>query len=471
MVALRLPLAAALLALAAFLPLLGIPAPPVPDTPPLLPWTSRPGAAAWLWLLQETDPPPWLPVAAAMGLHAASSALLATLLPRLFPFRASVLAAFIYAAHPLHADTLALEPLAATLPAITLALAAALAFLHNQLRAGWLFSIAALLFEPAIAVVPIIVLLLAGRQAGGKRLLWLAAAGALAWLAAFRLSWPQLASEWPWFGIFALRAIFLSLFPLALTPTPDVRTEPWQAALAAAAVGVIAWMAWTAGRRHALGAWFLAGLGLLASVYCLPNPGGERSLAMPLVALAAFAALILEQADWRLSAIYVAVLTLLSFSYARLWRDPVAIGMEAVRLAPGLATPALQLAPHLPPPQGLELLAETRRHSDSHPELAAAYGTALLRAQRPHEALAEFDGALELDPRFYRALAGRAAAWLALQQPDAARADLFRALDLQPCSLEARLALARLGETLPSDQRCAWTRAQRRELAAATLRP
>lgn len=471
MVALRLPLAAALLALAAFLPLLGIPAPPVPDTPPLLPWTSRPGAAAWLWLLQETDPPPWLPMAAAMGLHAASSALLATLLPRLFPFRASLLAAFVYAAHPLHADTLAIGPLAATLPAITLALAAALAFLRNDARTGWLCSAAALLFDPAVAAVPAVVLLLGGRQAGGRSLLWLTAAGALAWLAAFRFSWPQLAAEWPWFGIFALRAIFQALFPLALTPAPDLRAEPWQAAFAAAAVGIIAWMAWTAGRRHALGAWFLAGIGLLASVYCLPAGSGERGLAMPLVALAAFAALLLEQADWRLSAIYVAVLALLSLSYARLWRDPVAIGMEAVRLAPGLAAPALKLAPHLPPPQALELLAEARRNGDRRAELAAAYGIALLRAGRPHEALAEFDRALELDPRHHRALAGRAAAWLALQQTEAARADLARALALQPCSLEARLALARLGETLPSDQRCAWTRAQRRLLAAATSRP
>ncbi len=470
MVALRLQIAAALLAIAVFLPLLGIPASPLPDTPPHLPWSSRPGAAALLWLVYMTDLPSWASAAAALMLHALNSALLAALLPVLFTVRAAVLAALMYAAHPLLADTLALPSLAATLPAMALALAAALAFLRHRPWAGAALAILSLPFEPAAAAIPPVLLLLAGRSASGRALYWLMAAGAAAWLAAFRSSWPQLAGEWPWFGIFALRAVFLALFPLALTPAPDLRVAPEQAALAAAAVAAVGWIAWTAGRRHALGAWFLAAIGLLASVYCLPEGGGARSLALPLAALAAFVALMLEHADWRLSAIYISVLALLSFSYARLWRDPVAIGMEAVRLAPRLPAPALALAPRLPPVQALELLAEARRHAPPGPELAAAYGRALLRAQRPNEALAEFDSALESNPRYYAALSGRAAAWLALGQPEAARADLARSLAIEPCSVEARAALLRLGGPLPSDSHCAWTRAQRRALAGATSR-
>ncbi len=468
MVALRLQTAAALLALAAFLPLLGIPAPPLPDTPPVLPWTSRPGAAGLLWLAHTAEIPPWVSAASAMALHAANSALLAALLPALFTPRAAALAALIYAAHPLQADTLALPFLAATLPASTLALSAALAFLRHHRLAGAGLALAALSFEPAAAAMAPVLLLLAGKDAGGKTLSWLTAAGGAAWLAALRASWPHLTGEWPWFGVFALRAVFLALFPLALTPAPDLRVEPAQALLAVAAVAIVGWMAWTAGRRHALGAWFLAGIGLLASVYCLPADGGARSLALPLAALAAFAALILEQADWRLSAIYIAALVLLSFSYARLWRDPVAIGMEAVRLAPRLAAPALALAPRLPPAQALELILEARRHAPPQPELATAYGRALLRAQRPNEALAEFDTALEMNPRDSAALAGRAAAWLALNQPEAARADLVRALAIEPCSVRARATLAQLGGPLPPDSRCAWTSAQRRALAAIT---
>lgn len=468
MVALRLQIAAALLAIAVFLPLLGIPAPPLPDTPPVLPWTSRPGAATLLWLVHSADLPPWASAAAALMLHAVNTALLAALLPALFTARAAALAALMYAAHPLQVDTLALPSLAATLPAITLALAAALAFLRHRLLAGAMLAVLSLAFEPAAAAIPPVLLLLAGRSAGGRMLYWLTAVGAAAWLAALRSSWPQLAGEWPWFGVFALRAVFLALFPLALTPVPDLRVEPYQAVLSAAAVAAVGWIAWTAGRRHALGAWFLAAVGLLAAVYCLPEGGGARSLALPLAALAAFVALMLEQADWRLSAIYIAALALLSFAYARLWRDPVAIGMETVRLAPRLSAPALALAPRLPPVQALELLAEARRQAPAGPEMATAYGRALLRAGRPHEALGEFDNALDSCPQSHAALTGRAAAWLALHEPEAARADLLRALAIEPCSVEARLALMRLGGPLPPDSRCAWTRAQRRALAAST---
>jgi tetratricopeptide (TPR) repeat protein len=471
MVTLRLQFAAALLAVAAFLPLLGLPAPPLADTPPALPWMSRPGAAALLWCADAAGASAAAQAAAAILLHAVNSALLAALLPALFTSRAAALAALIYAVHPLQADTLAMPSLAALLPAITLALCAALAFLNNHARAGMALSILALLFEPAAGAIPPLLLLLAGRNAGGRALYWLTAAGAAAWLAALRTSWPQLAAEWPWFGVFALRAVFLTLFPLALTPAPDLRAAPHQAAAAVAAVVIVAWMAWTAGKRHALGAWFLAGIVLLASVYCLPAGAGGRSLALPLTALAAFTALLLEQADWRLSAVYIAALVLLSFSYARLWRDPAAIGMEAVRLAPRLAAPALALAPHLPPAQALELLAETRRQAQPSADLTVAYGRALVRAQRPHEALAEFDQALDLAPRSYAALAGRASAWLALGQPEAARADLLRALAIEPCSLEVRLALTRLGAAPTAEEpRCAWNRAQRRALAAISNR-
>ena len=470
MVALRLCIAAAAVAFLAFLPLLGLPAPPLPDTPPHLPWLSRPGAAVLLWFFHFTAPPLWIAPALALALHAAAGVLLATLLPQLFTRRATVLAVLIYAAHPLHTDSLALPPPAAALPGVVLALSAALAFLHARPRTGTALALSALLFEPAAAAIPPVLFLLAGRTAGSRRLIWLGAAGAAAWLAALRPVWPQLATEWSSFGIYALRSVFLALFPLVLTPSPDLHGSPLESALAAFAVAAASWAAWTAGRRHALGAWLLSAVGLLAAVFFTPAADGARGLALPLVALSAFAALLLEQADMRLSAVYIAALALLSFNYARLWRDPAALWMEAVRLAPRLPAPVLALAPHLPPTQALELIADARRHAPSDPRLGTAFGNALLRAQRPREALSEFDLALDLDPRSHAAWTGRAAAWLALESPYAARADLLRALALEPCSLNARLALSRLGDPPPRDPGCPWTHAQRRALAAATSR-
>ncbi|MEJ5368596.1 MAG: hypothetical protein WHT08_09770 [Bryobacteraceae bacterium] len=470
MVALRLRIAAAVLSVFAFLPLLGLPAPPLPDTPPRLEWLARPGAAALLWLLHSAAPPPWSAPALALGLHAAASVLLAFLLPALFTPRATHLAVLLYALHPLHADSLALPELAATLPGAVLALGSAQAFLRSRTRAGTVLALAALLFDPAAAAIPPVLFLLAGRAAGGRRLLWLGIAGAAAWLAALRPVWHQAAAEWPSLGIFALRTVFLALFPLGLTPWPDLRGAPLESALAAAAVAAAAWIAWTAGRRHALGAWLLSAVLLLASVWFLPAAEGARSLALPLIALCAFLALMLEHADVRLSAVYLAALALLSFNYSRLWQDPVALGMEAVRLAPRLPAPALALVPHLPAPQALELITEARRHAPSDPRLPLAAGRALLRAQRAQEALAEFDTALSLDPRSHAAHTGRALAWLALGRSEEALAELARALALEPCSLEARLALALLGGAPPPDSGCLWTRAQRRALAGAISR-
>lgn len=464
----RLLLAAAVLSVLAFLPLLWLPAPPLPDTPPRIDWLGRPGAAALLWLLHSVTPPPWAAPALAILLHAAASTLLAALLPALFTARAAILAVLVYASHPLHADSLALPELAAALPGAVLALSSALVFLRGRSRTGTVLALVALLFDPAAAAIPPVLFLLAGRAAGGNRLLWLGIAGAAAWLAALRPVWHLAVAQWQWLGIFALRAIFLALFPLGLTPSPDLRGSPLESSLAASAVAAAAWIAWTAGRRHALGAWLLSAVMLLAAVWFLPAGDGARGLALPLIPLCAFLALMLEHAHARLSAVYIAALALLSFNYARLWMDPVALYMEAVRLTPRLPAPALALAPHLPATQSLELITEARRHAPSDPHLPVAAGRALLRAQRAHEAFAEFELALSLDPRSHAAHTGRAAAWLALGRPEEARAELGRALALEPCSLEARLALARLGSAPPPGPGCPWTRAQRQALAAAT---
>ncbi|MGQ9918756.1 MAG: hypothetical protein ACUVS7_15210, partial [Bryobacteraceae bacterium] len=156
----RLRIAAAAVAFLAFFPLLGLPAPPLPDTPPQLPWLSRPGAAALLWLCHSSGPPAWFAPALALLLHAAAGVLLATLLPQLFTPRATVLAVLIYAAHPLHADSLALPPLAAALPGAVLSLSAALAFVHARPRMGTALALSALLFEPAAAAIPPVLCLL-----------------------------------------------------------------------------------------------------------------------------------------------------------------------------------------------------------------------------------------------------------------------------------------------------------------------
>lgn len=469
MVALRAAIALPPLAALVFLPLAWMPAPEPPDLPPALPWAARPGAAAMLWLCHAADPAPAAYAAAVLLLHAASSFLLAWLMQRLFPPRAALLAGLLYALHPLQAETLAVPAAAATLPGIALLLGGIHLHLAGRPRAALALSAAALGFEPAAAAVPLVFLLVARGTAAARQLGWMSTAGALLWAAAFAASRAEAAAGWPWLGVFTLRSLFVFFFPLGLTPAPELRAPSWQASAAALAVAAAIWFSAATARRTAAGAWMLAAIALLVSVYFLPAGPQQPSMALPLLALAPSAALALAQADLRLTGVYVAVLALLGFSYARQWGDPAALWMDAVRLAPDRVEPRLALAPHLPPSQAIELMLESRRKWPAEPRVAVAAGRAFLRAGRPREAMAEFDHALGLSPGNPAALTGRAAAWIALGRQDAARQELRRALAAEPCFLPARIAAARLGEPPPGAS-CAFARPQRRALAAATSR-
>jgi Flp pilus assembly protein TadD len=469
MVALRAAIAFPPLAALVFLPLAGMPAPAPPDAPPVLPWPARPGAAALLWLYHALDPAPAAYAAAALLLHATCSLLLAWVLPRLFPPRAALLAGLIYALHPLQAETLAEPAAAAALPGIGLLVGATHLHLAGRPRTALAAALAGLLFEPSAAVAPLVFLLIARGTGAARQLGWMSAAGAVLWLAAFAASRAEAAPGWPWLGVFTLRSLFVFFFPLGLTPAPDLRTPLWQASAAAAAVAAAVWFASVSARRAAAGAWMLAAIALLVSVYFQPAGPLHTSMALPLLALAPSAALVLAQTDRRLAGIYVAALALIAFSYAQRWSDPAALWMEAVRLAPERLEPRLALVRLLEPRQALELLVETQQKWPAEAAVATAAGQVLLRAGRPRDALAEFDRALELAPRDPAARTGRAAAWLALGQEDAAREELRRALAAEPCFLPAQIAAKRLAEPLPAAP-CRFTRAQRRALAAATSR-
>lgn len=469
MVALRSATALVPLAVLVFVPLVGIPSPAVPDLPPVLPWLARPGAAAALWLYYAFDPSPALFATVALLMHATASFLLARLVERLFPPRAALLAGLVYAVHPLQAETLATPALAAALPGILLLLASIHCHLSGRAAAAWLAACGALLFEPAAAILPLAIFLIARGTPAGRRLAWFSAASLALWSAQLLGSGAELARAWPWLGVFVLRSLFQFFFPLGMTPAPDLRTSPWQAAAAMLATAIAAALALTASRRGAAGAWLLAAIALLASVYLLPALPQQPSMALPLLALAPSAAIVLADADPRLAAVYVSVFGLLAFSFARQWRDPAGLGMEAVRMAPERLDLRISLAPYLPPVQALELALETRRKWPRDPRAAVTAGDAFLRAGRPHEALAEFDHALSLAPGNAAALTGRAAAWLALDRPEAARGELRRALAAGPCYLPAWILAIRLGEQ-PPDSRCPFTRAQRRALALATSR-
>ena len=67
-------------------------------------------------------------------------------------------------------------------------------------------------------------------------------------------------------------------------------------------------------------------------------------------------------------------------------------------------------------------------------------------------------------PNNPQALSNRGVALLMLKQPDAARADFERALQIDPCAFEARLNAMRMGLSLPVAERCRFSAEERQAL-------
>lgn len=477
MVALRLrpliPVAAAL----AFSPLLS--APPAGagslDVLPPLPWLTQPLAALAVWAGREFDAPSWLFPLAALLIHLANAGLLGRVLDPLLAPRAATVAALLFAVHPIQTETLILDSARGLLLAGFFVLLTLRLWLALRPRLALAAFACALACSPAAAAVPVLVFLLgrARSPAPARRAFLLPMAALAAAAAALHQPAPTPRFQFLAFqGVAMLRSLWLSLFPLGLTPDPEVRTGPLAAALAWGAVAALAALSFSAWRRRGASLWILGGLVLLlfSSLDPAPALAADHRMYLPMICFSAALGMALELAPFRLLALYAGILCLLSAAYSRLWQNEAALWMEAARMAPLKTGPKRALAPYLPPAQAVEILIEASRLEPSSAAVAADLGFAFLRAGKPYEAMAEFDRALAHDPHLHAALAGRAQAWLALGRQDAASSDLQRALALEPCSLAARLVLPRAGQRQPPAQGCRWSALQRRALALATSR-
>jgi Flp pilus assembly protein TadD len=122
----------------------------------------------------------------------------------------------------------------------------------------------------------------------------------------------------------------------------------------------------------------------------------------------------------------------------RLWR-------EAVRRAPNLVEPKIQLAKSLRAADALELLSRARQQAPYNAEIPAQIGKVLLDEQQYDGAVEELSRAVALDPRNALVFNNRGVALAALGQVPAAEADFEHALELDPHLDEARENLKRLG--------------------------
>jgi hypothetical protein len=417
-----------------------------------------------------------------LALHLAVALRLRAVLAKLLPAQIAVLAALLFAVHPIQSEPVNYIFARAILLAALLCVFSLDLWLCGRPWGAAAAYAGALLAKEECAAFPLLLALLdvsraRGRRAwrpigvmlalslgAGLRVLYALAAGrvegagATAGISPLEYFWTQ--------GVVIWRYLRLLALPWGFSVDPPV--EP-----ASAGVGLAAWLALAAAstplaaRRFAQareGFWWIAGLVLLlpsSSVFPAADLAADRRVYLPLLAWAPAAALWL--ARWRTAFLAPLVLlwVMLGMGRTAVWNDGRALWEEAAAQAPRKVRPKLQLARHLPPAQALALLAEAERLAPRDPAIATEQGRAWLAANQPAQALAAFGRALALEPGNARYRSNRGVALSLLGQTDAAARDFESALKSDPCLFDAHLNLKRLGRSAAPPADCRWTAPQR----------
>jgi hypothetical protein len=408
-----------------------------------------------------------------LALHLGAVILAYECLRRLVPERAALIAAAIFAVHPIQAEAVNYVWGRSIVLATLLTLASLHAWITDRRWVAVAWFAAALLAKEEVAAFPLVLLvaraflpvffsrtgktntaknayatlssMLLLSLAAGARVIYATAVtpGAPAGVQAGITPWHYLLAQGP----VILRYLRLLVIPYGFTVDPDIRVP-------AAWLGLAAWLAILGGIVLALrwrgswSFWLLAGFILLipsSSLFPAADLAADRRMYLPLLAFAAAAGLLLERVKPQaIAAGAVVALTLVSVARTQVWMTEESLWREAVDRAPEKVRPRIQLARALPAAPALEVLAEARNLAPYDPAVAAETGKTLLSEGQPAAALQEFGRALALDPRDARNLNNRGVALEAIGQTEAARADFERALRMDPSLTEARINLQNL---------------------------
>jgi hypothetical protein len=376
------------------------------------------------------------------------------------PGRAALVAAAVFAVHPLQAEAVDYVWGRSIVLAALLCFAALLCWITGRPWAAVAWFAAALLAKEECAAFPLVLAMLPERPRGrshiaamlglavaaGARVAYAAALtpGASAGLGAGISPWKYLLAEGP----VILRYLRLLIVPYGFTVDPDIRVP-------AVWVGVVAW-AGIAGlvvflwrhRKHPCAMGVLAGLILLipsSSVFPAADLSADRRMYLPMLGFAAATGWLLTQLRTpALAVVVVLALTGVSIGRTQVWMSDERLWREAVRRAPQKVRPKIQLSRAVPAAEALELLASARNLAPYDPAVAAETGKILLAEGQTEAALEEFGRALALDPRDARNFNNRGVALDVLGQTEAARQDFERALRMDPSLTEARQNLEKL---------------------------
>ncbi|MCZ2150515.1 MAG: tetratricopeptide repeat protein [Bryobacterales bacterium] len=212
------------------------------------------------------------------------------------------------------------------------------------------------------------------------------------------------------------------------------------------------------------GFWGLSALTLIApssTIFPAADLAADRRVYLPMLALAALAALLLQARPKWLPLTLLAVFSLVSLRQTLLWQDSASLWREAVHFNPDKIRPRIQLARQLPPPAALEVLKEALTLAPNDPAVASEMGKVYLESGDAQRALAAFGRALALAPNDPAAINNRGAALFRLGQRPAAEADFRRALQIDPCLFDALVNLRALGLPASPPPDCRYTPQQR----------
>jgi tetratricopeptide (TPR) repeat protein len=393
-------------------------------------------------------------------LHLGAVLLAYECLRRLLPERAALVAAALFAVHPLQAEAVDYVWGRSIVLAALLCFAALVCWITDRPWAAVAWFAAALLAKEECAAFPLVLAMLPETKRGRSQIgvmlgLALAAGGRVIYAAAVTPGAPAgiHAGISPWHYMLAqgpviLRYLRLLIVPYGFTVDADIRVSAvWVGLLAWAGLTALAVFLWSY-RRHAWAAWLLAGLILLipsSSIFPAADLSADRRMYLPMLGFAAAAGWLLTRVRTAaLAAVVVVALTGVSVGRTQVWMTEERLWREAVRRAPEKVRPKIQLSRALPAAEALELLAKARNQAPYDPAVAAETGKILLSEGQPAGALEEFGRALALDPLDARNFNNRGVALDALGQTAAAREDFERALHMDPGLTEARQNLEKL---------------------------
>ena len=446
------------------------------------PLQTRPLTYFTFWLIQEPGGgSPAAHHALSLILHLAATLLLWDVLARRIPRRAALVAAALFALHPIQSEAVVYVFARGTLLMTVFCLLSLRAWTLGRRWPAVAWFAGALLAKEECAAFPLFLLLLhfsGSRNAAELRpiaaMLGLSvAAGLRAVFATIVLpgtaAGPQAGISASWYlaaqGTVILRYFRLLAVPWGFTVDPDVRVPAlWLSLLAWSLIAAAVWLALRRFGNLRAGFWMLAGLVLLlpsSSVFPAADLAADRRMYLPMCAFAAGIALLLRNMRLRYLAPAGLVVAALCFGRVLVWGSSESLWTEAVRRAPAKVRPKVHLARAVGPKRGLTLLEEAKRLAPDDAVMAAELGRIHMQLGDTPRALAEFGRALALAPQSAQALNNRGAALSALGQLEPAREDIARALAIDPCLFDARLNALRLGLQPPEPRGCRFSDEQR----------